>query len=52
VRRANLFDVELSYDEEPEGYGSGYRRIRSLVGARDVNLTRCASPWAPRAPTR
>jgi uncharacterized cupin superfamily protein len=39
VRRANLFDVELSYDEEPEGYGSGYRRIRSLVGARDVNLT-------------
>jgi uncharacterized cupin superfamily protein len=28
----------LHYDEEPEGYGGGYRRISPLVGAHDVNL--------------
>ena len=24
MKRANLNDVELDYDEEPEGYGGGY----------------------------
>lgn len=38
MKRANLYDVELEYDEEPEGYGSGYRRIGPLVGAEELNL--------------
>jgi uncharacterized cupin superfamily protein len=38
MKRANLYDVELTYDEEPEGYGAGYRRIASLVDAEEINL--------------
>ena len=39
MKRANLYDVDLDYDEEPEGYGAGYRRIAPLVGADEINLT-------------
>jgi uncharacterized cupin superfamily protein len=38
MKRANLNNVELDYDEEPEGYGGGYRRIAPLVGAEEINL--------------
>jgi uncharacterized cupin superfamily protein len=38
LRRANLHDVELDYDPEPEGYGAGYRRIGELVEAQEINL--------------
>jgi len=38
MNRTNLNDVELSYDEEPKGYGAGYRRISPLVGAEEINL--------------
>ena len=38
LRRANLHDVELDYDPEPEGYGAGYRRIGELVEAQETNL--------------
>ena len=38
MKRTNLNDVELAYDEEPEGYGAGYRRISPLVGAEEINL--------------
>jgi uncharacterized cupin superfamily protein len=38
VRRANLYDVELEHDAEPEGYGAGYRRIGPLVEAEETNL--------------
>ena len=37
MKRANLND-ELEYDEEPQGYGAGYRRIAPLVGAEEINL--------------
>ncbi len=37
-RRANLYDVELERDAEPDGYGAGYRRIGPLVGAEEINL--------------
>src|ERR687888_154787 len=36
MKRANLYDVELQYDEEPEGYGAGYRRIAPLVDADEI----------------
>lgn len=38
LRRANLHDVELEYDSEPEGYGAGYRRIGPLVESEETNL--------------
>ena len=38
LKRTNLNDVGLEYDEEPEGYGAGYRRIAPLVGAEETNL--------------
>lgn len=38
LRRVNLYDIELEYDEEPRGYGSGYRRIGPLVQADETNL--------------
>jgi uncharacterized cupin superfamily protein len=38
MKRMNLNDVELEYDEEPKGYGAGYRRISPLVGAEEINL--------------
>jgi uncharacterized cupin superfamily protein len=38
LRRANLYEVELDRDDEPKGYGAGYRRIGALVGAEEVNL--------------
>jgi uncharacterized cupin superfamily protein len=39
VKRANLYDIELEYDEhEPEGYRGGFRRIGPLVDADEVNL--------------
>ena len=38
LRRANLYDVELEHDPEPEGYGAGYRRIGPLVESEDTNL--------------
>jgi uncharacterized cupin superfamily protein len=38
LRRANLYEVELQYDAEPEGYGAGYRRIGPLVQAAETNL--------------
>jgi uncharacterized cupin superfamily protein len=38
LRRANLYDVELEYDEEPPGYGAGYRRVGPLVEAAETNL--------------
>ena len=38
MHRTNLYDVELEYDDEPEGYGAGYRRIAPLVGAEEINL--------------
>jgi uncharacterized cupin superfamily protein len=38
LRRANLYDIELEHDEEPAGYGAGYRRIGALVEAEETNL--------------
>jgi uncharacterized cupin superfamily protein len=38
LRRANLYDLELEYDPEPEGYGAGYRRIAPLLDADETNL--------------
>lgn len=38
LRRANLYDVELEHDDEPTGYGAGYRRIAPLVEADKTNL--------------
>jgi uncharacterized cupin superfamily protein len=38
LRRANLYDIELEHDAEPEGYGAGYRRIGPLVEAEETNL--------------
>jgi uncharacterized cupin superfamily protein len=38
LRRANLYDIELEHDEEPAGYGAGYRRIGPLVEAEETNL--------------
>jgi uncharacterized cupin superfamily protein len=38
LRRANLYDLGLEYDSEPEGYGAGYRRIGELVEAQETNL--------------
>jgi len=38
LRRANLYDVELEHDSEPEGYGAGYRRVGPLVEAEETNL--------------
>jgi len=38
LRRANLYDVELEHDPEPEGYGAAYRRIGPLVEAEETNL--------------
>ncbi len=38
MKRANLYDVDLEYDEEPEGYGAGFRRIAPLVDADETNL--------------
>jgi uncharacterized cupin superfamily protein len=39
VKRANLYDIELEYDDdEPEGYRGGFRRIGPLVDADEVNL--------------
>jgi uncharacterized cupin superfamily protein len=38
LRRANLYEVELGYDEEPAGYGAGYQRIGPLVEAEETNL--------------
>jgi hypothetical protein len=35
---ASLYDVELEYDEQPKGYGAGYRRIGPLVDADEINL--------------
>jgi hypothetical protein len=39
LRRVNRYDVELEYDEEPQGYGAGFRRIGPLVEADETNLT-------------
>lgn len=38
LRRANLYEVELEYDSEPDGYGAGYRRIGQLVESEETNL--------------
>jgi hypothetical protein len=38
LRRANLYEVELEHDPEPEGYGAGYRRVGPLVEAEETNL--------------
>ena len=38
LRRANLYNIELEHDPEPEGYGAGYRRIGPLVEAAETNL--------------
>jgi uncharacterized cupin superfamily protein len=38
LRRVNLYDVELEHDEEPEGYGAGYRRIGPLVEADETSF--------------
>jgi uncharacterized cupin superfamily protein len=38
LRRVNLYEVELEQDDEPEGYGAGYRRIGALLGAEEMNL--------------
>lgn len=38
LRRVNLYDAELEHDEEPPGYGAGYRRIGPLVEAEETNL--------------
>jgi uncharacterized cupin superfamily protein len=39
VKRANLYDIELEYDDdEPEGYRGGFSRIGPLVDADEVNL--------------
>jgi uncharacterized cupin superfamily protein len=38
LRRVNLYDVELEHDEEPQGYGAGYRRVGPLVEADEMNL--------------
>jgi uncharacterized cupin superfamily protein len=39
LRRANLYDIELEHDDEPAGYGAGYRRIGPLVDADEINFT-------------
>ena len=38
LRRANLYDVDLDHDDEPAGYGAGYRRIGPLVGAVETTV--------------
>ena len=38
MRRANLYEVELEYDAEPDGYGAGYRRIGKLVESEETSL--------------
>lgn len=39
MKRANLYRVDLEYDEEePDGYRAGYRKIAPLVGAEAINL--------------
>jgi uncharacterized cupin superfamily protein len=38
LRRVNLYDVELERDDEPEGYGSGYRRVGPLVEADETSV--------------
>ena len=38
LRRANLYNVELEHDPEPEGYGAASRRIGPLVEAEETNL--------------
>jgi uncharacterized cupin superfamily protein len=38
-RRVNLYGIELERDDEPDGYGAGYRRIGELVQAEEVNMT-------------
>ena len=38
LRRANLYEVQLEYDSEPDGYGAGYRRIGQLVESEETNL--------------
>jgi uncharacterized cupin superfamily protein len=38
LRRANLYDIELEQDEEPPGYGAGYRRIGPLVEADETSF--------------
>ncbi len=39
LRRVNLYDIELDHDEEPPGYGAGYRRIGPLLDADETNFT-------------
>jgi len=41
LKRANLYDAELEYDDEPAGYGAGYRRIGPLVDSTETNLNVC-----------
>ena len=50
MNRVNLYDLELDYDEEPEGYGAGYRRVAPLVGGEETsfNLVVLASGQAVR----
>lgn len=38
MNRVNLYDLELGYDEEPEGYGAGYRRVAPLVGGEETSF--------------
>ena len=39
MKRANLYDIELEFDDdEPEGYRGGFRRIGPLLDADEVNL--------------
>ena len=38
MNHVNLYDLELDYDEEPEGYGAGYGRVAPLVGGEETSF--------------